>query len=105
MGSVRALRMDAELVGEELDRGAHPEALVRSNVIVHRFPLPPRFLHTRHIDLPIVALPPFLPECPVHPLDMPIEFRTVRREHPERNRLCLTFLLELGHELAPAVDL
>ena len=51
MGSVRPLRIDAELIGEELDRGTHPEGLMRSNRIVHRLPVAPCVLHAREIGL------------------------------------------------------
>src|SRR3954470_4109903 len=104
MGSVGPLRIDAELVGEERDRGLHPEALVRSNRIVYRLPVPARCLHARQIGLALVALPPFRAKRPVQSLHMSIQFRAVWRQHPERNRLRLTCLLELSHELAPAVN-
>src|SRR5436305_5916132 len=99
MGSVRPLRMDAELFGEELNRGAHPEALMRSNRIVHCLCFPSRFLHIRQIGCSVITLPPFLAECPVQPLDLPIQLRAMRRQDPQRNPLCLASPLELRHEL------
>ncbi len=57
MGSVRPLRMDAETISEELDRGTHPEALVRSNHIVHRLSFPSRFLHVQDIRFSVQTKP------------------------------------------------
>ena len=89
MGSVRPLRMDVETIDEELDRGAHPEALVRSNRIVHRFPLASRFLHVQHVRFSVITLPPFLPERPVHPLPLypnPISRRSRTRHDASGSR-------------------
>jgi hypothetical protein len=46
--------MDAETLGEELNGGTHPEGLMRSNLIVHRFARSSRLLHAQHIGLALV---------------------------------------------------
>src|SRR3990172_6576158 len=100
---VPPLHLDADR-GEVLGRGEVAERLVRPDRVVGGLPRPQLGLERAEIGLGVGDLVELLGVGPVGALDRAVELGAARRQDEEGDAPRLAVRLELGHELAAAVD-
>src|SRR5580704_8247219 len=92
-------------VGDEFQRGEVGEGLVRAHAVVGVFPMAELMVEARGLVGVRMYLVELFMVGAVGAFDMGIQFRRLRWKHEQRELFLLTGQLELGGELAAAVNL